>query len=362
MKDNLRLIVLNNCSCLGDMVNRHIMDLRGSDSGFIVPISEVRFNNGEGKITINDTVRDKDVYIISDTQNHTITYNMYNYVNHMSPDDHFQDIKRVISAINCKANSIHVIEPMLYASRQHQRNGRESLDCAMALRDLEELGVRTVITFDVHDPRASMAVRHMGFENIFPTNTMLNNFVSNEDIDSYENLMVVSPDAGATKRARVYADMLKVRDIGFFDKRRDYSRIVDGKHPIIEHKYIGKDVCGKDIIVVDDMIASGSSILEVASYLKDKGANRVYLIVTFSLFTMGVSMFDYAYSNNYFDALYTTNLTYVSDDVKKRDWFNEVDFSYDLAYLIDRLSCHESISDIINKKEIVKIKKKVKER
>lgn len=356
--DNLRLIVFKNCIDLGRKVDMHIQEKRGISKSFIVPIKEVRFNNGEGKISIDDTIRDKDVYILSDTQNHHITYKMYNYINHMSPDDHFLDIKRTISAINCQANSIHVIEPLLYASRQHQRNGRESLDCAMALQDLENMGVKTLITFDAHDPKAQMAVKRMGFENFYPSNTMLNYFVSNENIGDYENLMVISPDYGAMKRARIYADMLKVKEIGFFDKRRDYSKIVNGKNPIIEHKYIGGDVSSKDIIIVDDMIASGGSILDVAKQLKEKGANKIFLMATFALFTNGYEIFDEYYDKGIINRIYTTNLTYVDDTIKKRKWFSEVDCSLYIAEIIDRLSNHQSISDIINKKEIVKIRKR----
>ena len=356
--DNLRLIVFKNCIDLGKKVDRHIMNKRGVNKSFIVPIKEVRFNNGEGKVSIDDTIRDKDVYILSDTQNHSITYKMYNYINHMSPDDHFLDIKRGISAINCQANSIHIIEPLLYASRQHQRNGRESLDCSMALQDLEDMGVKTVITFDAHDPKAQMAVSRMGFENFYPSNTILNYFVNNECIFDYENLMVISPDYGATKRARIYADMLKVKEIGFFDKRRDYSKIVNGKNPIIEHKYIGGDVMNKDILIVDDMIASGGSILEVASELKKRGANRIFLMATFALFTNGYDLFDKYYEEGIISGIYTTNLTYVCSEIKEKVWFKEVDCSLYIAEIIDRLSNHQSISDIINKKEIVKVRRK----
>lgn len=356
--DNLRLIILSNCKKLGQKVDENIKEKRNTSKSFIIPITEDRFNNGEGKITINDTVRDKDVYIISDTQNHSMIYTMYNHINYMSPDEHFQDIKRVISAINSQANSIHVIEPMLYASRQHERKGRESLDCAMALQDLEKMGVKTTITFDAHDPKVQNAVSHMCFENFYPTNTILNEFVRRENIINYENLMVISPDYGATKRARIYADMLKVKEIGFFDKRRDYSRLVDGKNPILEHKYIGSDVKGKDIIIVDDMIASGGSILDVAEKLKKNNANNIYLIAPFSLFTSGYDIFDNNYQKQIFNKLYTTNLTYIDEEVKKYPWFEEIDCSIYLSEIIDRLSNHQSVSDIINKKEIIKVRKK----
>lgn len=352
--DDLRLIVLSNCKKFGEKVNRQLEELRQKDKNYIVPINEVRFGNGEGKVSICETIRNKDVYIISDVGNHSMTYSMFGYENHMGPDDHFMDIKRVISAIRGQASSITVVMPLLYESRQHRRKGRESLDCALALQELQALGVKTIITFDVHDPNIQNATPCLSFENFYPTHAILEKFVEEEKVD-FKNLYIAAPDTGAMDRAIYYANMLNA-DVGMFYKRRDFTKIVNGKNPVVAHEYMGNDVKGRNIIVVDDMIASGGSILEVAEELKKRGANKVYLMATFALFTNGIELFDKAYKEGLFDKLYSTNLTYVDPEIKEKDWFMEVDCSPFLANIINVLNTHNSISPLLNgKKEIIKM-------
>ena len=354
VNDSLRLIVLNNCSTLGYKVNESINKTRQTHSSYIVPIRENRFSNGEGKIVIEETVREKDVYILSDVGNHGCTYEMFGNQNVMGPDEHYQDIKRVISAIKGHTSSITVVMPLLYASRQHKRKGRESLDCAVALQELEALGVKAIITFDAHDPNVQNAVPCLPFENFYPTNSILKDFINNETID-FHKLIVVSPDTGAMDRARYYADMLKC-DVGMFYKRRDLSKVVNGKNPIVAHEYMGTDVAGKNIIIVDDMIASGDSILEVAKELKNRKAENVYLVATFSLFTNGIKSFEDAYAEGLFNKLYSTNLSYVPEYIKQEPWFKDVDCSIQLANIIDTINKKQSISHLLNgKQEILEL-------
>jgi len=357
-KDNLRLIVLDNCKEFGDKVNKHLNNIRGENKNYIVPIDNPRFSNGEGKAKILDTIRSKDVYIISDTNNYNCTYKMHGIINHKSPDDHFQDIKRVIGAMMGHASSVTVIMPMLYASRQHRRKSRESLDCAMALQELENMGIKGIITFDAHDPNVQNAIPYLPFENIYPTNAVLSKFIDDENID-FRKLLIISPDEGAMSRARYYADMLKA-DVGMFYKRRDLSKIVNGKNPIVAHEYLGKDVKGLNVMIVDDMIASGSSMLEVAEELKNRGANKVYLTATFALFNDGIDKFKDAYDKGYFDKLYTTNLTYINEKYKNEEWLKSADCSRLLAKYIDTLNKQQSISNLANGKE--KILKKLDEK
>ena len=352
--DDLRLIVMKNIKDLGKKVDEHLQDLRGQTKSYVVPIEEVRFNNGEGKVKISETIRKKDVYIISDIGNHSITYNMFGYENHMSPDEHFMDVKRVISAVRGQASNITVILPLLYESRQHKRKGRESLDCALAVQELEKLGVKTIITFDVHDPNIQNAIPCLSFENFYPTHCILESIIKNENLD-FNNLLVVSPDTGAMDRAIYYANMLNT-NVGMFYKRRDLTKVVNGKNPIVQHEYMGCDVKDKDVIVVDDMIASGSSMLEVAEELKEKGAKKVYLVATFALFTSGIESFNKAYKEKLFDMLYTTNLTYITPKLKKQKWFYDADLSMFLAKIINVLNRHQSISPLLNgKEEIIKL-------
>jgi ribose-phosphate pyrophosphokinase len=349
MNNELGIIVMNNCSEFGKILNDNLKKLNKSDIDYIVPIEQSRFNNGEGKIIIKQTIREKNVFVISDVGNYDCTYKMYNYENHMSPDDHFQDIKRVISAMGGNANTISIVTPLLYASRQHKRKGRESLDCAMALKELESLDIKTIISFDVHDPNVQNAIPLLSFENFYPTYMMLDKFIDNEKID-FRNLLVVSPDTGAVDRARHYADMLQ-SDVGMFYKRRDLSIVIDGKNPIVAHEYLGKDVKGKDVIIVDDMIASGDSILEVCSELKKRGAKSIYAFATFALFTKGISSFEEAHSKGYITKVYTTNLSYIPNYISEKNWFVKVDCAPFVAEIIDALSKHKSISPLLNGKE-----------
>ena len=296
---NLKLIVLENIKELGKEINEDLKKIRKDDSNYMITVKEERFSNGEGKVKIEDTVRDKDIYIISDVGNYDITYNMRGIVHHMGPDEHFGDIKRTILALSGYQEKITLIMPLLYQARQHKRKGRESLDCALALQELERLGVNHIITFDAHDPNVSNAIPNLPFENFYSTNTILEDLLKTEDL---KDILVISPDMGAMERARYYAELLN-SDVGVFYKRRDLSRVVNGKNPIVEHTYMGSSSKDKDVLVVDDMIASGSSMLEVGKMLKEQGARKVYFIATFSLFTEGIEEFVKAYESNYFDKL-----------------------------------------------------------
>ena len=352
MKDTLRVIVLKGATELGEQVNYELQKIRKEKKSYIVPIVQSRFTNGEGKVVIAETIRKKDVYLLVDISNYSCTYPMFDYVNHYSPDEYFQDVKRVISAMMGHASSITVIMPLLYASRQHRRKGRESLDCAMALQELQALGVDDIVTFDVHDPNIQNAVPNMAFENFYPTHTIISSFIERESLD-YQELLVVSPDMGAMDRARYYADILET-DVGMFYKRRDLSKVVDGKNPIVAHEYLGKDVKEKTVFVVDDMIASGDSILEVSLELKKRGAKKIYLVATFALFTAGIKRFEQYYEDGYFDRIYATNLCYVPKEALQQEWFVAVDCASFVAEIIDTLNKHESISPLMNgKKEII---------
>lgn len=344
--NNLRLIVLSNFNEMGIKVNEHLQKFYECNKNFIVPIEEVRFSNGEGKVVINDSIREKDVYILSDVGNYSCTYNMFGFENHKSADDHFQDIKRVIYAIKGQAEHIHVITPLLYESRQHRRKGRESLDCALGLKDLANLNVKDIVTFDAHDVGMQNAVPLTSFENFYPTMTILNTFITNEDID-LNNLLIVSPDIGAVARARSYAEIFST-NVGMFYKRRDLTKVINGKNPIVEHKYIGEEVKDKNIIVVDDMIASGDSMIEVAKSLKDLGANKIYLIATFSMFTNGIDNFKKAYSEGLFEKVYSTNLSYVKEEYNKEKWFVKVDCSKQIAKIIEHLNKKLPLTELLD--------------
>lgn len=345
--DELKLIVLDNIKEMEVKINNHLKMMNNSDNDYIIPITRDRFSNGEGKIKINGTVRDKDIYIISDVGNYNITYNMHGFTHHMSPDEHFQDIKRVISALSGYASKITLIMPLLYESRQHKRKGKESLDCAIALQELEALGVNHIVTFDAHDPNVANAIPNLPFENIYVAHDILDKLIEEENIN---NLLVISPDMGAMERARYYAEMLGC-DVGVFYKRRDLSKVVDGKNPIVEHVYLGDNVSGKNIIVVDDMIASGSSMIEVAKDLKNKGANKIYLAASFALLTEGPDVFIKAYEEGLFDKLYSTNLSYVPDLIKNEPWYFNVDCSNRMARIINALHNKESLKPILNDKD-----------
>jgi len=356
-KEDLRLVVLDNIKELGEQVNIHLNKKLNSNDNYMIQVANSRFSNGEGKVKLESTVREKDLFILTDVGNYGITYSMHGVEIPMSPDEHFQDIKRVISANHGHASRISLIMPLLYQSRQHKRKGRESLDCAIALQELEKLGVNNIITFDAHDPNVSNAIPNLPFENFYPTHTILNRLLETEK-ENMKNLLVISPDMGAMERARYYAEMLD-SDVGVFYKRRDLTKVINGKNPIIEHVYMGADVKDKNIIVVDDMIASGTSMLEVAKELKERGAAKVYLIATFALLTEGYQSFMEAYHQNLFDKLYSTNLSFVPQEVKRQEWYEDVDCSEYLAEIIFTLNNRESLEPLRNGKE--KILTKVRE-
>ena len=347
--ENLKLVVFENCREFGEKVDKHLQKLNNSDESFIVPIKEVRFNNGEGKVVLSETVRKKEIFILSDPGNHSITYEMYGYINHKSPDDHFQDVIRAIGAIRNQSSSISIVMPLLYSSRQHKRDGRESLDCAVALQTLMDKGVSNIITFDVHDSNVQNAIPCSSFDNFYPTNIILENFIKNENINN-DNLLAVSPDNGAIKRTNFYANVLGCELGGHFEKQRDVYKVVDGKNPILKHEYIGKDVMGKDIIVVDDMIASGESMIDVARELKKRGAKQIFLMSAYCLFTKGIHVFEKAYQEGLFTRLYTTNLSYVMSDALNKPWVMQADCSEYVAKIINTFYKGESVAPILERK------------
>ncbi|MEG0826045.1 MAG: ribose-phosphate diphosphokinase [Bacilli bacterium] len=352
MDDNdLKLIVLDSMSEFGKKVNNHLNKIRKTNVNYVALKQETRFNNGEGKFQILETIRNKDVYILTDVGNHSITYKMYDYENHKSPDDHFQDIKRVIYAIREHSNANSVIMPLLYSSRQHRRKGRESLDCATSLQDLVNLKVKNIITFDVHDIDIQNAIPVSSFESFYATKEIIEQFLKREKID-FKNMFVLAPDTGAVGRANLYANLFKC-NMGFFRKERDTSSVVDGKNPIIRHQYVGPDLKDKNVLIVDDMIASGESILDVAREAKKIGASKVYLIATFSLFTNGIEVLKEAYKKQIFDKLYTTNLTYFNPSYNEEIWLEEVDCSYKVAQVIHYLNKGKSLSPLLNESTII---------
>ena len=311
--------------------------------------SVVRFGSGEGKVVINDSIRGYDLYIIADCFNYSVTYNMYGMEVPKSPDEHFADLKRVISAASSKAKRINVIMPMLYEGRQHKRSSRESLDCAMALQELTSLGVENIITIDAHDKRVQNSIPHKSFENVMPAYQQIKSIVYSVDnlkVDS-DHLLIISPDEGAMHRAIYLATQLGV-NIGMFYKRRDYTKVVNGRNPIVAHQYLGESVEGKDIIIIDDMISSGESMLEVARKLKELGASRIFICCSFGLFCNGLEVFDKAYEEGVFEKLYTTNGVYQSPELLSREWYHSVELSKYLAYFIDTLNHDLSVSSLLD--------------
>lgn len=357
--NDLKIIVMDGFKEVGEKIIQII------DKDTYIKHNAIRFSNGEGKANIEGKIRGEDVYILCDIGNYGITYKMQGIDQRMSPDDHFQDIKRIIAAMSGQAGELTVVMPMLYESRQHRKKPKESLDAALALRELENLGVDRVITIDCHDPNVCNAVPTMQFENFYATNEILTEIIKNEDIDK-DNLLVIAPDQGAMDRSKTFTDILEV-DTGVFYKRRDTSKVVNGKNPIVEHIYMGPELQGKDIIVVDDMIASGGSVLDVGKMLKEKGANKVIIVATFGLFTEGVDKFTKAREAGLFDQIYTTNLTYIPKEYEKNDWLTIVDCSDKLAKIIETIHKHDSIKSLTdNKEKVVKLinektKSKVKE-
>jgi ribose-phosphate pyrophosphokinase len=354
LNHELGIIALESCKELGDAINKYIQDNRNCTESFLIPVEEIRFSNGEGKVKISETVRAKDIYILCDVGNYSCTYKMFGIENHKGPDEHFQDIKRTVAAIRGKAARITVIMPLLYESRQHRRKGRESLDCALALQELERLGVDEIITFDVHDPNIQNAIPLLSFENIYPTYDIVKAIVSNEKslgLDK-ESLLVISPDTGAMDRAIYYSSVLGV-DVGLFYKRRDHSTIVNGKNPIVQHEYVGREVSGKDVLIVDDMIASGESVLDIAKELKKRNARNVYVAATFAFFTEGLEKFAKAYEDGLISRIYSTNLTYIPESLLNEPWFIGVDLSQLSARIINRLNHGRSIAKYMDATRII---------
>lgn len=321
-------------------------------ANYLIDTTVARFGSGEGKAVINDTVRGYDLYILVDCFNYSVTYNMYGKEVPKSPDDHFSDLKRVISAASSKAKRINVIMPMLYEGRQHKRSSRESLDCAMALQELTSLGVENIITFDAHDQRVQNSIPHKSFENVMPTYQMIKALVNSVDDLSIDpdHLMVISPDEGAMHRCIYFATQLGV-NLGMFYKRRDYTRVVNGRNPIVAHQYLGESVEGKDIIIVDDMISSGESMLEVARKLKELKAKRIFVCTAFGLFCNGLDIFDKAHEEGIFEKVFTTNGIYQSDELLARDWYESVELSKYLAYFLDTINHDLSVSSLLDNSE-----------
>lgn len=359
----LGIIIHESCKELGKKVDDYIVERRKEEfanscseyhleeikESYIIDNEIIRFSNGEAKGHLKETIRGKDIFILADIGNYSVTYNMFGIKNRMSPDDHFQDIKRLISAIAGKARRIHLIMPLLYESRQDKRNSRESLDCAMALQELENMGVENIFTFDAHETRVQNTIPQTGFESLHSTYQIIkamNNSEAEIHFDKDE-MMVISPDTGAMDRAIYYAGVLGL-DVGLFYKRRDYKKIVDGRNPIIQHEYMGADVAGKDILIVDDMIASGGSVFDIAKELKNKNARNVYVAVSFTFFTNGIEKMDEYYEKGYIKKLFSTNLTYVPQKFKDSDWFEEVDMSKLISLLIDTVNYDDSVSPILD--------------
>ncbi|WP_296968346.1 ribose-phosphate pyrophosphokinase [Eubacterium sp.] len=316
---------------------------------YLIDTTIARFGSGEGKAVINDSIRGYDLYIIVDCFNYSVKYNMYGMEVPKSPDDHFSDLKRVISAASSKAKRINVIMPMLYEGRQHKRSSRESLDCAMALQELTTLGVENIITFDAHDQRVQNSIPHKSFENVMPTYQMIKAIVNNVDDLSVDpdHLMIISPDEGAMHRCIYFATQLGV-NLGMFYKRRDYTRVVNGRNPIVAHQYLGDSVEGKDIIIVDDMISSGESMLEVAKKLKELKARRIFVCTAFGLFCNGLEIFDKAHEDGVFEKVFTTNGVYQSPELLSRDWYQSVELSKYLAYFLDTINHDLSVSSLLD--------------
>ena len=364
---SLGMIPIDGCQELGGKVNDYLVKWRKEavaktkddvvfhdyqKETYIIDAKVPRFGSGEAKGIINESVRGKDIYLMVDVCNYSLTYSLSGHTNHMSPDDHFQNLKRVIAAIGGKARRINVIMPFLYESRQHKRSSRESLDCALALQELVRMGVDNIITFDAHDPRVQNAIPLSGFETVRPTYQFIKGLLQNVPdlkIDS-EHMMAISPDEGATARAVYLANVLNL-DMGMFYKRRDYTQIVNGRNPIVAHEFLGSSVEGKDVIIIDDMISSGDSILDVAKQLKARKANRIFAAATFGLFTNGMKKFDEAYEQGIIHGILTTNLIYQTPELLSKPYYINCDLSKYIALIIDTLNHDGSISSILSPNE-----------
>lgn len=356
----LGIIGMAGCDDLTDKVDSYLSTWRAqrspsvhvaeySKDSYKIKAGCPRFGTGEAKGVLKESIRGDDIYVLVDVFNYGVKYKMYGQEVPMSPDDHYADLKRIIAATGAKARRITVIMPMLYEGRQHRRTSRESLDCALFLQELHNMGIENIITFDAHDARVQNAVPMSGFENIQPTYQFLKAIKHNiPDIKiDKNNLMVISPDEGGMSRCMYYASVLEV-ELGMFYKRRDYSTIVNGRNPIVAHEFLGGSVQDKDVIIVDDMISSGESVLDIATNLKGRGARRIFVCTTFGLFCEGLDLFDKAYEQGNISKVFTTNLIYRPDELKKREWYQEVDMSKYIAYIIDFLNHDGSISELLN--------------
>jgi ribose-phosphate pyrophosphokinase len=360
----LGLIPLKSCEELGAKVDQYLVGWREKREhahkneaafkgyhrdSYIISTSVPRFGTGEAKGVIKESVRGYDLYLMVDVTNYSLTYSVSGHENHMSPDDHYADLKRIIAAVGGKARRITAIIPFLYESRQHKRTARESLDCALALQELTAMGVDNIITFDAHDPRVQNAIPLKGFETVQPAYQFIKGILKNCDDLKLDNdhLMIISPDEGGTNRAVYLANVLGV-DMGMFYKRRDYSKIVEGRNPIVAHEFLGTSVEGKDVIIIDDMISSGESMIDVATELKKRKANRIFVVATFGLFTNGLDRFDKAVEDGTIYKVVTTNLTYQTPELLSRPYYINCDMSKYIAYIIDTLNHDSSISDLLN--------------
>ena len=367
---NLGIIAMESCKSLGNLIDKYITGWRGDEApryqnmpgydeyykeSYLLDARCPRFGSGEAKGIIRESVRGTDLYILVDVLNYSIKYSLCGHQNSMSPDDHFQDLKRLIAASGSKAKRISVIMPFLYESRQHKRSTRESLDCAMMLQELIHLGVQNIITFDAHDPRVQNAIPNSGFDTVQPTYQFVKSLVEQCDGVNFDSdhLMVISPDEGAMQRSIYMANVLGV-DVGMFYKRRDYSTIVDGRNPIVAHEFLGASLEGKDVLILDDMISSGESMIDVAKELKARKARRVFCLSTFGLFTNGLDVFDKAVEEGIIEKVITTNLTYQTPELLERDWYVSSDVSKYVALLIDTLNHNGSISELLDPTERIK--------
>lgn len=360
----LALIPLKSCSDMGERINDYLVEWRRERNNeyhdlmtfngyqrenYIIPAQTPRFGSGEAKGVINASVRGDDVYLLVDVCNYSLTYSLCGKVNHMSPDDHFQDLKRMIAAAGGKAKRINVIMPFLYESRQHKRTGRESMDCALALQELVKMGVSNIITFDAHDPRVQNAIPLSSFENVPCIYQFLKALVRAvpDIVFDKDHMMIISPDEGGTSRAIYYANHLGV-DMGMFYKRRDFTKVVDGRNPIVAHEFLGSSVEGQDVLIIDDMISSGDSMLDVAKELKRRKAKRVFALSTFGLFTNGLAKFDAAYHDGTIDYLLTTNLVYQTPELLSKPYYVSVDMNKYIALIIEHLNHNVSLHSLLN--------------
>ncbi|MBO7310594.1 MAG: ribose-phosphate pyrophosphokinase [Clostridia bacterium] len=347
----LSVIGMKGCEDFAAQVDYYLKEWRrhGGDETFLVHVDCPRFGSGEGKGLLHESLRGHDLYIICDMFNYSVKYKMYGMEVPMSPDDHYADLKRIIAANAGKARRISIIMPMLYEGRQHKRSGRESLDCALMLQELVNMGVTNIITFDAHDPRVQNAIPLSGFDDVRPSYQMIKALVRNvpDVVIDKDELVIISPDEGAMGRCMYFSSVLGL-DIGMFYKRRNYAVVINGRNPIEAHEYLGRDLTGKDVIIVDDMISSGDSLLDVAYQLKEKGAKRIFTFATFGLFTDGVDKFDKAYADGLITRIFTTNFVYRRPELASREWYVEVNMCKYVSYIIDTLNHDDTLSELLN--------------